>query len=302
MQLQILKNGSRRYVTYHQIEETVSWHKTNFPKSYEPHGGQELEHSFSHQLLHNMTNPSSIERDRSGYAAQASGAPTCHPSDTSMHPAASIPYSLDTSGSSPNFESETARFPYQVGMEPPLFNQEDLFDDTCDVDSTSPVQEYGSFFYYTQPMEFPIVSLPQPADLESAGPVDQVNQFHTASPSERSTRRENAPAVTRPKKVSKRSGPLSEDKRKNAAQIRKIGRCIRCTIYKLGVRDELFPLTFQVLTRLSQCDPGYPCGRCSAVAGTARLFPTICARVDLKNLQLARQGGFSLQRLDFTLI
>ena len=66
------------------------------------------------------------------------------------------------------------------------------------------------------------------------------------------------------KRVGKRKGPLREDQRKQASEIRKLGACIRCRFLK------------------KTCDTGKPCAGCQP--SHARLWIVPCTRIDIKDL------------------
>lgn len=86
-----------------------------------------------------------------------------------------------------------------------------------------------------------------------AGPVTKpVKKTGSASPKEGE------------KRVGKRKGPLREDQRKQACEIRKLGACIRCRFLK------------------KTCDPGNPCAGCQP--SHARLWIVPCTRIDIKDL------------------
>ena len=76
------------------------------------------------------------------------------------------------------------------------------------------------------------------------------------------------PATSPPKdgekRVGRRKGPLREDQRKQASEIRKLGACIRCRFLK------------------KTCDPGNPCNGCQP--SHARLWMVPCTRIDIKDL------------------
>ncbi|KAL9105482.1 MAG: hypothetical protein Q9227_009362 [Pyrenula ochraceoflavens] len=66
------------------------------------------------------------------------------------------------------------------------------------------------------------------------------------------------------KKVGKRKGPLTDDQRKQASEIRKLRACLRCKFLK------------------KTCDKGEPCAGCQP--SHARLWQVPCTRIDIKEI------------------
>ena len=66
------------------------------------------------------------------------------------------------------------------------------------------------------------------------------------------------------KKVGRRTGPLTQDQRKQASEIRKLGACLRCKFLK------------------KTCDKGEPCQGC--LPSHARLWQVPCTRIDIKEI------------------
>ncbi|KAL8948563.1 MAG: hypothetical protein Q9222_005259 [Ikaeria aurantiellina] len=99
----------------------------------------------------------------------------------------------------------------------------------------------------------------------------------SSPPSRRQPRKNTSPKTTksivRPpkpvldtaeKKVGRRKGPLRSDQRKQAAEIRKLGACLRCKFLK------------------KTCDKGEPCQGC--LPSHARLWQVPCTRIDIKEI------------------
>ncbi|CRK37962.1 hypothetical protein BN1708_016599, partial [Verticillium longisporum] len=72
------------------------------------------------------------------------------------------------------------------------------------------------------------------------------------------------------KKVGRRRGPLSEEQRKQAGEIRKLRACLRCKFLK------------------KTCDKGEPCGGCQP--SHARLWQVPCTRIDIKDINYFLKG------------
>ncbi|EPS38535.1 hypothetical protein H072_7668 [Dactylellina haptotyla CBS 200.50] len=87
------------------------------------------------------------------------------------------------------------------------------------------------------------------------------------------------------RRIFKRKGGLDPETRKNAAQVRKIGACLRCR--RLNIR----------------CDGSNPCKACIKVFETARtkISKEPCQRVNLKSLSLVRHsnGRFRQEKVAF---